>query len=81
MLLLELRNTIKIKLTTQNKNNMEKKTKWTLVECVRYDRIYFMLKKDSEYIKAFVNYEQAVDEFNIAVNFVEKDTVVMEVEV
>jgi len=60
---------------------MDKKTKWTLVECVRYDRIYFMLKKDSEYIKAFNNYEQALDEFNQAVNFIETDTIIREVEV
>jgi hypothetical protein len=60
---------------------MDKKTKWTLVECVRYDRIYFMLKKDSEYIKAFNNYEQALDEFNQAVNFIETDTVIREVEI
>lgn len=59
---------------------MEKKVKWQLVEQSRYDGTYWMLKKDSEFIKAFVNYEQAVDEFNIAVNFVEKDTVLMEVE-
>jgi hypothetical protein len=60
---------------------MEKKTKWTLIECVRYDRTYFMLKKDDDYIKAFNNYEQALEEFNQAVNFIETDTVIREVEV
>lgn len=60
---------------------MEKKVKWQLVEQSRYDGTCWMMKKDSEFIKAFVNYEEAVYEFNIAVNFVEKDTVLMEVEV
>lgn len=60
---------------------MEKKTKWTLVECVRYDRIYFMLKKDGDSVKAFNNYDQALDEFNQAVNFIETDTIIREVEV
>jgi hypothetical protein len=60
---------------------MDKKTKWTLVECVRYDRIYFMLKKDGDSVKAFNNYDQALDEFNQAVNFIETDTIIREVEV
>lgn len=60
---------------------MEKKVKWQLVEMERYDRTIFMLKQDGLSIKAFSNYEEAVKEFNIAVNFVEKDTVLMEVEI
>lgn len=60
---------------------MEKKVKWQLVEMERYDRTIFMLKQDGLSIKAFSNYEEAVKEFNVAVNFVEKDTVLMEVEI
>lgn len=60
---------------------MEKKVKWQLVEMERYDRTIFMLKQDGLSIKAFTNYDEAVQEFNAAVNFVEKDTVLMEVEV
>jgi hypothetical protein len=40
-----------------------------------------MLKKDGDSVKAFNNYDQALDEFNQAVNFIETDTVIREVEV
>lgn len=60
---------------------MEKKVKWQLVEMERYDQTLYMLKQDGLSIKAFTNYQEAVFEFNLAVNFIEKDTVLMEVEI
>lgn len=59
----------------------QKKVKWQLVEMERYDQTLYMLKQDGLSIKAFTNYEEACREFNIAVNFVEKDTILMEVEI
>jgi hypothetical protein len=69
-------------LTPINPKSMtQKKVKWQLVEMVRYDGIMYMLKKDGESIKAFCNYEQAVEQFNLAVNFIDTDTVIREVEI
>jgi len=68
-------------LTLKEPKTMEKKVKWQLVEMERYDRTFYMLKQDGVSIKAFSDYEEAAKEFNLAVNFVEKDTVLMEVEI